>query len=94
MTAINTNFNFTVKVNDIHYGGEFFYQNVEIELASLRFKSTHCAIEQVSYFRNIAGRWTCWDVQLNRPKTETDQTLYTLFTEVYGLSLLQADLYS
>jgi len=96
MRVMNSNFHFTVKVGQDHYGGQFHYVRNGAETVKISFrrlpqkKSNGFNYEQVNYLRQVNGRWILWDMNRRGPKynNEQDRAAYAVFREAFGLSLL------
>ncbi len=96
MRVLNSNFGFTVKVGDEHFGGNFNHHLNGVELVKMTFrrlpkkKTNGFIYEQVNYFCNIKGKWILWDIVRKAPKSRSDEdaAAFAVFREAYGLSLL------
>lgn len=96
MRVLNSNFHFTVKVGEDHFGGQFRYHRNGEEVVKMSFRkfpkkrTEGFTYEQVNYLRNVAGRWVLWDMNRRAPqyRSENDSAVYAIFREAYGLSLL------
>jgi hypothetical protein len=96
MKALNSGFNFTVKLGQDHFAGRFEYKNKGVEIIRIschklpKNRNNGYAYNQVNYLRWMDGKWILWDVNRKAPKnvTQEDRTTYTVFREAYGLAQL------
>jgi len=96
MRVLNGNFNFTVKVQDDHFAGQFSYHRkgadiIKISCRRLPKKRTDgYPYEQVNYLRLQNGKWILWDMNRRAPKYnhDTDGAVYAIFREAYHLAMV------
>ena len=96
MKVLNSNFAFTVKVGQEHFGGTFDYQKKSNEVVKISFsrrpklqnKGYHYT--QVNYLRCVNEKWVLWDMNRKAPKynSKDDTSIYQVFREAWGLAQL------
>ena len=99
MRPLNPNFQFTVKLNNRHIGGEFQYMMrptglglVKLHLRGLSRNDARIEnAEHTSFLRLLNGRWVIWDLQTNQPmqRRHSDDVIYAAFREAYSLAMIE-----
>jgi hypothetical protein len=96
MKVLNSNFTFTVKVGQEHFGGHFDYKKRNSEVVKMSFRKLPKAsgngyhYTQVNYLRRVNDEWVLWDMNRKAPKynSKDDRAVYFIFREAYGLAQL------
>src|SRR5688572_3200807 len=96
MKVLNSNFTFTVKVGQEHFGGHFNYQKRGADVVKMSFRKLPKAkgngyhYTQVKYLRLMDNQWVLWDMNRRAPKynSKEDSAIYYIFREAYGLAQL------